>query len=105
MLISSSKVELTLSSQLGLLRIRLEVINEISYAAINIRNVGAETSGHGNGRLSRLMGFTGSAGGFVASQLDENGDLYKDIGNLLQKLDVFAHIAGDIASVCLCSRT
>lgn len=101
----SNKAELTLSSQLGLLRIRLVVISEISYASINIRNVGTETRGHGNGRVSKLMGFTGRAGGFVFSQLDNNGNLYSDIGDLLQKLDVFSQIAGDIASVGFCSVT
>lgn len=81
------------------------MVNEIAYTTIQLRNVKEKTDGHSNGRLSKLMGFTSRTSGFVASQLKENGDLYQDIGDLLQKLDVFAKVAGDFAAVNSSSHT
>lgn len=61
-----------------------------------------KASVHGARRLSKLTGLTSNASGFVASQRNENDDLYQFLGNLLLKLDVFAKIAGDFAAVCFC---
>lgn len=83
----------------GTLYLCLRVINEITSAAIRLRNAGMETGNIVAGRLSRAIEKTSEVGDSVANQLSENGDLYQDIGNLLLKLDVFAKVVGDFTAV------
>lgn len=96
-------LKLSLSS--GALHLRLKVIDEITSAAIRLKNAGMESGKIGTGRLSRAMEKTSKMGDTVANQLNENGDLFQDIGSLLLKLDAFAKVAGDFAVVRFRSLT
>lgn len=87
----------------GDLILHLKVIDEITSAAIRLRNTGMKIGNVVAGHLLKAMDKTSEMGDTVANQLSENVDLYQDIGSLLLKLDVFAKVAGDFAAVRFCS--